>query len=108
MLHAWLRAGRASGTVHAFSRCARMLIQIAIMGGRALLVIEQTTTSGVMLAGTLLLARALAPVETAIGGWKALVEARAAYRRLDALLATRQAVPPPRCPRRPALWLRTN
>lgn len=93
VLHAWLRAGRASGTVSAFSRCARMLIQIAIMGGAALLVIEQTTTSGVMLAGTLLLARALAPVETAIGGWKALVEARAAYRRLDALLATRQAAP---------------
>lgn len=93
VLNAWLRAGRASGTVSAFSRCTRMLIQIAIMGGAALLVIEQTTTSGVMLAGTLLLARALAPVETAIGGWKALVEARAAYRRLDALLATRQTTP---------------
>ena len=93
VLSAWLRAGRAGGTVSAFSRCARMLIQIAIMGASALLVIEQTTTSGVMLASTLLLARALAPVETAIGGWKALVEARAAYRRLDALLAARQAVP---------------
>ncbi|HRF62204.1 MAG TPA: type I secretion system permease/ATPase [Candidatus Competibacter sp.] len=93
VLNAWLRAGRASGTVSAFSRCTRMLIQIAIMGGAALLVIEQTTTSGVMLASTLLLARALAPVETAIGGWKALVEARAAYRRLDALLATRQTTP---------------
>jgi PrtD family type I secretion system ABC transporter len=93
VLSAWLRAGRAGATVSAFSRCARMLIQIAIMGASALLVIEQTTTSGVMLASTLLLARALAPVETAIGGWKALVEARAAYRRLDALLATRQAVP---------------
>ncbi len=93
VLNAWLRAGRASGTVSAFSRCARLLIQVAIMGASALLVIEQTTTSGVMLAGTLLLARALAPVETAIGGWKALVEARAAYRRLDALLATRSAAP---------------
>jgi PrtD family type I secretion system ABC transporter len=106
VLSAWLRAGRASSTVSAFSRCARMLIQIAIMGASALLVIEQATTSGVMLAGTLLLARALAPVETAIGGWKALVEARAAYHRLDTLLADRPAAPATALPvPQGALWV---
>ena len=106
VLSAWLRAGRASATVGAFSRCARMLIQIAIMGASALLVIEQLTTSGVMLASALLLARALAPVETAIGGWKALVEARAAYGRLDALLAARPAAPATALPApQGALWV---
>jgi len=106
VLSAWLRAGRASATVGAFSRCARMLIQIAIMGASALLVIEQITTSDVMLASALLLARALAPVETAIGGWKALVEARAAYGRLDALLAARPAAPATALPApQGALWV---
>lgn len=92
VLNAWLRASRASGTISGFSRCARLLIQVAIMAVAARLVIEQTLTSGVMLASTLLLARALAPMETAIGGWKALVEARAAYHRLDALLNTQEAI----------------
>lgn len=90
VLNAWLRATRASGAIGGFSRCARLLIQVAIMAAAARLVIEQTLTSGVMLASTLLLARALAPVETAIGGWKALVEARAAYHRLDALWAAQE------------------
>ncbi len=92
VLEGWLRAGCASGAISGFSRCARLLIQIAIMAAAARLVIEQTLTSGVMLASTLLLARALAPMETAIGGWKALVEARAAYHRLDALLNARETV----------------
>lgn len=90
VLNAWLRAGRVGGVVSALSRCARLLIQVVIMAATARLVIEQTLTSGVVLAGTLLLARALAPVEAAIGGWKSLVEARAAYRRLDALWTTRE------------------
>ncbi|MER2528470.1 MAG: type I secretion system permease/ATPase [Candidatus Competibacter denitrificans] len=87
MLEAWMRSGRAGGGIGALSRCTRLLIQVAVMAASARLVIEQTTTSGVMLASTLLLGRALAPVETAIGGWKTLLEARAAYRRLDTLLA---------------------
>ncbi len=93
MLGAWLQVGRASGSISALSRCARWLIQVAIMAAAARLVIEETTTSGVMLASTLLLARALAPVEIAIGGWKAWVEARTAYQRLDALLAVRPMAP---------------
>ncbi len=93
VLAAWLRSGRTSGALAALSRCIRMLIQVSVMAASALLVIDEVTTSGVMLAGTLLLARALAPVEIAIGGWKALIEARAAYHRLAALLANRPAAP---------------
>lgn len=91
VLEAWLRAGRASGVISALSRCARLLIQVVILAASARLVIDQTTTSGVILAGTLLLGRALAPVETAIGGWKSLIEARDAWRRLDTLLTVRAA-----------------
>lgn len=93
VLAAWLHTGRANSIISACSRCVRLLIQVAIMGAAAQLVIKEATTSGVMLASTLLLARALAPVETAINGWKAWVEARAAYHRLDALLVAQPVEP---------------
>jgi len=52
----------------------------------AYLVIDQQATPGVMIASTLLLERALAPVESAIAGWKMMVDARSAYGRLKKLL----------------------
>ena len=58
-----------------------------MMGVAAWLVIEQKATPGVMVAVTVILGRALAPVETLIAQWKSLVEARAALHRLDRLLA---------------------
>ena len=54
-----------------------------MLAAGAWLVIEQLATPGVMIAATILLGRALAPVESAIAGWKSLVDARAAYGRLD-------------------------
>ena len=52
----------------------------------AFLVVAQDVTAGVMIAATILLGRALAPVETLIAGWRSLVEARNAWRRLHELL----------------------
>jgi PrtD family type I secretion system ABC transporter len=51
----------------------------------AYIVIDQQVTPGVMMAATILLGRALAPVEQLVAGWRTMVEARAAWRRLDAL-----------------------
>jgi PrtD family type I secretion system ABC transporter len=53
----------------------------------AYLVVDQHVTAGVMIAATILLGRALAPVEMLVAGWRSLVEARAAWRRLAQLLA---------------------
>ncbi|HEX6704730.1 MAG TPA: type I secretion system permease/ATPase [Albitalea sp.] len=77
---------RVAGAVGSATRCARQLVQVAMMGVAAWLVIEQRATPGVTIAVTIILGRALAPVETLIGQWKPLAEARAALRRLDALL----------------------
>lgn len=70
------------------TKSLRMLIQIVMMATGAWLVIEQHLTPGVMMAGTLILARALAPVESAIGSWKQFVDARESYESLDKLLGT--------------------
>jgi PrtD family type I secretion system ABC transporter len=64
-----------------------------MLGAGAFLVIEQQVTAGVMIAATLLLGRALAPVEQLIAGWRHLVEARTAWRRLDEMLARQAGAP---------------
>jgi len=81
---AWLVGG---------SRFARQLIQVLMLAAGAYLVIDQHVTPGVMLAVTLILGRALAPVEQLIANWKLIGEARAAYRRLDEVLAEQEGKP---------------
>jgi PrtD family type I secretion system ABC transporter len=56
----------------------------------AWLVVHQEATSGVMIATTILLGRALAPVESLVAGWRSMVDARSAWRRLDELLGKPQ------------------
>jgi len=82
-----LQANRAASVLTSSTRFMRQLLQVAMLAAGAWLVIEQMTTSGVMIAATILLGRALAPVETAIAGWKGLVDARSAYARLNQILA---------------------
>ena len=81
-----LRATALGGTLTGLTKLSRQLIQLAMLGTGAWLVVDQHVTSGVMIAATILLSRALAPVETLVAGWRSLVEARAAWRRLDELL----------------------
>src|SRR5258706_8924960 len=82
------------------AKFSRQAIQSAMLALGAYIVLDQQVTAGVMIAATILLGRALAPVEQLVGGWKALVEARAAWRRLDQLFSapaaeTRTALPAP-------------
>jgi PrtD family type I secretion system ABC transporter len=81
-------AASRSSLILTSTKTLRMLIQIAMMATGAWLVIDQHVTPGVMMAGTLILARALAPVESAIGTWKQFVDARESYASLDKLLGT--------------------
>jgi PrtD family type I secretion system ABC transporter len=82
-------ASRAASRVSAATKFVRQTIQMAVLGVGAYLVINLDASSGVMIAATILLGRALAPVEGVVAGWKALVDARSAYGRLDRLLRTR-------------------
>ncbi|HSB49632.1 MAG TPA: type I secretion system permease/ATPase [Burkholderiales bacterium] len=83
-----LQASRAGSVLTSTTRFMRQFLQVAMLGAGAWLVIEQLATAGVMIAATILLGRALAPVETAIAGWKGLVDARSAYGRLNQVLTT--------------------
>ena len=81
-----LAATAASGRLAAVSRAARQAVQVVMLSAGAWLVIREGATPGVMIATTIILGRALAPVEQLIGGWQGLVEARLAYQRLQAVL----------------------
>jgi PrtD family type I secretion system ABC transporter len=81
------RAGRLASFFSGWTKFTRQFIQLAMLGIGAWLVVGQDVTAGVMIAATILLGRALAPVETLVAGWRGLVEARSAWRRLDQLLS---------------------
>src|SRR5438046_754477 len=66
----------------------RMMLQSAVLAVGAYLVIYQEATAGIIIAGSILSARALAPVDLAIAHWKGFVAARQSWHRLNRLLET--------------------
>lgn len=78
-------ASRAS-LLTASSKFVRMSLQVGVMGTGAYLVIKGEMSPGAMLAGSILLARALAPAEQAIGSWRAFTAAQEAWRNTRQLL----------------------
>lgn len=69
------------------SKTLRMLFQSLILGLGGWLVIEGRLTPGMMIAGSIIMGRALAPLDLLTSTWKQFVNARQAYHRLEALLA---------------------
>jgi PrtD family type I secretion system ABC transporter len=88
------RAGDRAAILVALTKFFRLAVQIAILGVGAYLVLSQELTSGASIAGSIIMGRALAPVEQMIGGWKALVQARQSFRRLQSFLAMPRLRPP--------------
>lgn len=79
-------ASDRAGAILATSKLVRLTIQILMLGTGAYLVIGYELTPGGMIAGSIILSRALQPVEQAIGTWKSVVAARTAYDRLNHFL----------------------
>ena len=86
-------ASDRGGSIAALSKTFRLLVQSLILGLGAYLAIEQEITPGLMIAGSILLGRALAPIDQMIGAWKGFSAARGQYARLDALLKQVAAEP---------------
>ncbi len=90
-----MRGADRVGGFTTMTRTLRLFLQSAILGVGAYLVLQGSLTAGAMIAASILLGRALAPVELAIGQWAMIAEAEQGRRRLRALLA-REPVAPPR------------
>lgn len=85
-LEAQQRASDVGGGFGAISKVLRMALQSAMLGIGAYLVINQEATGGIMIAGSIIAARALAPVDQAIAHWRSFMAARQSWRRLQNLL----------------------
>jgi ATP-binding cassette subfamily C protein len=83
------------GGLGAVSKVLRLVLQSAMLGVGAFLVIHQEATAGIIIAGSILAARALAPVDLAIANWKAFAACRQSWQRLNKLLAL---LPPQQMP----------
>jgi ATP-binding cassette, subfamily C, type I secretion system permease/ATPase len=75
-------ASRSSVAFTATTKMVRQSIQIFMMALGAYLVLTQQASAGVMIATTVLLGRAVQPVEQLVGSWRMLTDGRSAYRRL--------------------------
>ncbi|HUU24342.1 MAG TPA: type I secretion system permease/ATPase [Methyloceanibacter sp.] len=80
------RATDRAGVLSAMSRITRLMLQSFVLGLGAYLVIHHEATAGIIIASSILVSRALAPVDLAIGNWKGFVAARHARQRLQALM----------------------
>jgi ATP-binding cassette subfamily C protein len=80
------RASDIAGGLGAIAKVLRMMLQSAVLAVGAYLVIHQEATAGIIIAGSILSARALAPVDLAIAHWEGFVAARQSWHRLSRLL----------------------
>jgi PrtD family type I secretion system ABC transporter len=87
------RSGDIGGFVLATTKFVRFFVQVAILGVGAWLVVNSQLTAGAMIAGSILLGRALAPVELAISMWRNFMGARFSYGRLKMAIEDHPAPP---------------
>jgi len=94
------RASTKAGLINALSRTYRLTIQSLVLGLGAYLAIRKDISPGLVISGSILLGRALAPLDHMIASWRGFLGAREGYQRLDTLLRTaperssRMSLPP--------------
>ncbi len=82
-----------SSVVISATRFTRMFLQSLVLGLGAYLVIQRQVTPGMMIAASIIVGKALSPVEIAIGQWKQFTATREARRRLTGLLQHAPSAP---------------
>ena len=76
-----------AGSITALTKTLRLFLQSAMLGLGAYLVLQNEMTAGAMIAGSILLGRALAPIEMAVGQWALVQRAQLGWQSLMALLS---------------------
>ncbi len=87
-------AGLRSNILSSLSRLVRQMLQIAMLGVGAWLTLKGEVSGGALIASSILVGRALAPVEMAVGALRQAVAARQAYQRIGAYIDQVEAQPP--------------
>ena len=82
-----------NGAFTSVTRALRMTLQIAALGVGAALVLAQETTPGAIIAGSIILGRALAPIDQSVSMWRQLIAARTAWRELGRQLFGPKSTP---------------
>jgi ATP-binding cassette subfamily C protein len=99
------RLADVTGGLGAVSKFLRMSLQSGVLGIGAYLVIQQEATAGIIIASSILTARALAPIDLAITHWRSFVAARQSWGRLTRLLVAYPIQEAPMVLPRPAAHL---
>ena len=86
-LEAAARASEVPGTYASLSKVVRLLLQSSMLGLGAFPVIRGEMTAGAMIAASIMMGRALAPLESIIANWKSFLQARQSVSRLSDILA---------------------
>lgn len=81
------------GAFSVFSRTFRLFLQSALLAAGAWLVLRQEVTPGAMIASSILMGRALAPIEQIVGGWQVIQRGQDGWNRLGGLLSRRPPQP---------------
>jgi ATP-binding cassette subfamily C exporter for protease/lipase len=79
-------ASKKAGTISAATKFVQLSLQSLVLGLGALLVIEGKMSAGMMIAASILVGRAMQPVQQVIGAWKGVSSTRSAYDRLVTML----------------------
>lgn len=96
------KASERASLIHAVTKFSRLSFQSLILGAGAYLAIKDIITPGGMIAASIIMGKALSPIDMAIGTWKQFVSARGSYKRLEELFnrfperETGMSLPPPR------------
>ena len=85
-LNAQNDASNSAGTWSNVSKSSRIMFQSLILGIGGYLAIKMEVSPGMMIAGSIIMGRALAPLDLIINSWKGFSAARSSYEKLDALL----------------------
>lgn len=85
-------SGRTQAAMNSVGRFLRQILQVAMMGTGAWLTLKAESSPGIMLAATIIIGRALQPLESVLANWRQMVDARAAWQRMEGVLAEEAGV----------------
>ena len=106
--HLKARAADRIASFSVMSKTTRMALQSGMLGLGAALAVTGQATAGVMIAATIVLARALAPIDQLIGQWRTFLAARGSYKALHALTQSYPDEPKKLALPRPQISLHTT